>query len=298
MKYAIALGLAIALIGTVQPTPSVMPQADVAIGPPTIKVEHCLLSFKGFIYNFSAWFSLGGPSAYRSLTWRARVHGGGWVDLKTTRAVKPGSSDEVSQRFVMNPQSPGYISLDDPSACTLIGAETVSGQTWTDPLALPPTVSLPTRPPNDATPLPATIDNLTRDPIGIIGCNVHVDGPLDYYRAADLEVRFKNISSKVIHQITFRAFDGSGGVDFLKQGTYSPGVFVLTSVYRQRLPDAGAPFESLERPDSCAAVSATYADGTTWQAPEAGPTSIPTCSPLDTKETAPCFQNASPDQRF
>jgi hypothetical protein len=199
---------------------------------------------------------------------------------------------------MMNPDSPAYISLDDPSACMLIGAVTSDGQTWTDPSAMPPSISLPTRPLNDATPVPATIDNAKRDPIGIIGCNVHVHGPLDYYRAADLEVRFKNVSSKVIDQITFRAFDGSGGVDFVKQGSYSPGVFILTSAYRQRLPDAAAPYESLELADSCAAISATYTDGTVWQAPDAGPTSIPTCSPLDTKETAPCFQNASPQQHF
>jgi hypothetical protein len=298
MKYAIALSLTIALVGTAQPNPPVPSPSDERSGPPPIRVEHCLLGFQGFVYNFAVWFSLDGPNAFKSLTWRIRVRGGGWVDLKTTRAVQPGQADEILERFTMNTNSPAYISLDDPSACTLIGAVTGDGQTWTDPSALPPPISLPTRAPNDATPIPATVDNATHDPIGIIGCNVHVHGPLDYYRAADLEVRFKNVSSKVIDQITFRAFDGSGGVDFVKQGSYSPGVFVLTSAYRQRLPDAGAPYESLELADSCAAISATYADGTVWQAPDAGPTSIPTCSPLDTRETAPCFQDASPQQHF
>ena len=89
MKYAIALGLTIALISTAEPSLPAPSQSNDLSGPPAIRVQHCLLTFGGDVYSFWVWFSLDGSNAYKSLTWRVRVDGAGWVDLTTKTSVRP-----------------------------------------------------------------------------------------------------------------------------------------------------------------------------------------------------------------
>ncbi|HVA28228.1 MAG TPA: hypothetical protein VNF68_08615 [Candidatus Baltobacteraceae bacterium] len=224
--------------------------------------------------------------AYSSIVWRA-AFGRGWLDFTDKGDFAPGV---VATHTLIWPRGfySGYY-RDNPANCSVVA----------DGTAPTPDFSFPTPPPDNATPIPATFDNSTHDPIGIISCSLSVVAGRTHGlgRKAGLgwlRVRFRNLSTQTIDRVVLRAAYLSGGIDFTDGGSFAPNVLIKSDyqyVFGQRA--AGRLYEDLpvatpvdyfssdEDPSNCVTVSARYHDGTTWQNPDVGATQppLPTAPP-------------------
>jgi hypothetical protein len=228
-----------------------------------------------------------------SIVWRAR-YGSGWIDFTDKADVLPGATIKHTlwdtarvSRLAMQVED-SYRS--GPENCSVLATQAKSGATWRDERADPAPQRIPTPEPDDARPVPATIDNPLQDPIGIVGCKLIVahGRTRGLGRKAGrgvLSVRFRNLSDKPIDRIVFRAAYGAGGFDFIFGGVFSPNVLVSSDQYvlgektgklfRDLPVDTPVDYVSLDEPANCTTVSVRYIGGRLWQNPMVGPTEPP-----------------------
>ena len=220
-----------------------------------------------------------GSDDLKQIVWHARF-GPGWLTFPDQNDFPPGGQFTRTLSWKRG-LTPGYYS-SDRSDCTVAATST-------------PEYFFPTPHPNDATPVPPSIGNPSSDPIGIVSCKVSVNQgrPRKLGRkdgAALLDVRFRNLASKPIDRVVFRAHYLSGGVDFVDGGNFSPntlianrgtqrvlGQAVVGSLSRWDLPVTTPVdyFDFDDDPNNCVTVSAHFSDGTTWQNPDVGPSEPP-----------------------
>lgn len=241
-------------------------------------------------------FKNASADAYTSIVWRARV-GRGWLDFDDSGDFAAGQLE----RRVIYWRNASFVGVYNDSAdCSAVAVQTNTGVQWKAPgVSLTPPYLMPTPRPDNATPVPSTIDNAMGDPIGIVSCAVDIEAGRTHGlgRKAGfgvLRVRFRNLSSHVVDKVVFRAAYLSGGVDFTYGGRFAPGALMSSDqhVLGTRIP-GGHLMEDLpvsspvsydsfdDDPSNCATVSAHYEDGTVWQNPSMGPTQppLPTASP-------------------
>lgn len=223
------------------------------------------------------------------IVWRARV-AEGWLDFPDDAGAAPGVTVRRTLSWKVG-LLPGYYSgnVDD---CRAIAGQSVDGTHWGDLDAPDHFVETPR--PDDATPVPASIDNATKDPIGIVSCiaffergRTHGIGRKN--GAAILGVRFLNLSSVTIDRVVFRASYLDGGVDFVDAGRFSPHALISVPATRnyfgqrvvgQLISDLPATttfdyYDLDDDPRNCTTVSAHFVDGSVWQNPDVGPTTPP-----------------------
>ncbi|MGZ6246779.1 MAG: hypothetical protein ACXWNM_13510 [Vulcanimicrobiaceae bacterium] len=241
-------------------------------------------------------FKNSSTNEYTSIIWRVRL-AGGWLDFHDNGDSAP---EQIAKRVLYwrGGSLTGYY--EDRADCSAVAVQTKTGLQWKAPgVDLTPEYSQPTPRPNDATPIPATIDNPNGNPVGIVSCVLDIERgrTRGLGRKAGfgvLMVRFRNLSSHVIDRVIFRAKYLSSGVDFIYGGHFSPGALVSSDqrVFGTRIP-GGHLMEELpvstpvsyasfdDDPGNCGAVSARYEDGTEWQNPSVGatPPPLPTAPP-------------------
>ena len=217
-----------------------------------------------------------------SITWRITTEAG-TLDFVDVGRFDPHVT--ITHRFRRLHGFWSRISLEvnDPTSCSAIRTVTKSGDIWTDAAVAPATFFVPPVPQDTSVTTPATFDNPTHNPIGIVSCEFTIlPHILTKPPRAYGHVYFRNLSQKAIVHITFRAFFGSAGMDFQQNGTFSPNVLVNTGdMTRYDLPaNVVKDYLDLDSPLSCATVSATYLGGSVWQNPDIGPTEPPFPEPV------------------
>lgn len=245
-----------------------------------IKVDSCYAlaaghggestTFSGIMIRFRNMTS----TTLRQIVWRASTPAG-TMDLIDTGVFSPG----VSIRTELGRRGSGFhgplhstMEVIGPGVCTAIEFRDANGNITKEPAPAPVPFYVPPVPPDSATPVPASIDNPSRDPVGVVSCAFSI-----VFGRAYGHVRFRNLSSQVIDRIRFRAFYGMGGIDFDKTGSFAPGVLIDTGDMSRRdlPPHAYSEYVTLDAPSSCTAVEAHYTGGTSWTNPSVGPTEPP-----------------------
>lgn len=230
-----------------------------------------------------------GSEQLTRIIWRARI-ADGWLDFTDDAGSAPGVTVRRTLSWKVGLLG-GYYSSDGRD-CSAIAAQSVSGTRWGDLTA--PAHFVETPRPDDATPVPASIDNPSRDPIGIVSCYASFNGGRTHgigrkNGRAILGIRFRNLSSEDIDRVVFRAHILTGGIDFIDAGRFSPHTLISVPASRiylgqrvtgQLIRDLPAtmPFDYYDLDDdpaNCVTVSAHFVDGTTWQNPDVGPTEPP-----------------------
>jgi hypothetical protein len=222
--------------------------------------------------------------ALTSITWRITTEAGD-IDIVDVGNFQPHVP--INHNFYRRRTSADLtrfsLEVDDPRSCTAIRTVAKSGQIWNDPTAAPATFYVPPAPTNTLVTTPATFDNPAHNPIGIVSCEFTIiprfltKPPQAYGR-----VRFRNLSPQTITHVTFRAFFGSAGMDFQKDGTFSTNALINTGdMTRYDLPvNVYKSYLDLDSPLSCTTVRATYSNGSTWLNPSVGPTEPPFPEPI------------------
>jgi hypothetical protein len=236
-----------------------------------------------------------GSQQLARIIWRARV-ADGWLDFTDDAGAAPGVTVRRTLSWKVG-VLPGYYS-NDVDDCRAFAAQAIDGTQWGDLAA--PDHFLETPRPDDATPVPASMDNPSKDPIGIVSCiasfdkgRTHGIGRKD--GTALLGIRFRNLSSQTIDRIVFRVWYLSGGFDFIDGGSFAPHTLISSPELRRMLGQvvqgrlvrdlpATTPadyYDLSDNPSNCIAVSAHYVDGSSWQNPDVGPTEppLPTAPP-------------------
>jgi hypothetical protein len=261
-----------------------------------VHVFSCTLVTKPGESDLAIYFRNDDAEPLTSITWRAK-YGTGWIDATTKGTFAQGV---VIHKERLGPTDPSitqrFVSLDGPGNCRTIATTSASNKSWRDTTIPDQSIVVPTVPPDDATPVPHSIDNPFSDPIGVIGCHLSVlpgkpsgIGPKNGRGA--LFVRFRNLSTRPIDRVVFRAWYGSGGFDFIDGGAFAPGVLQTSTHYFLGLPTTNLgrvdlpiatpeEYASLDSPNNCATVSAHFVDGTTWQNPTTGATEPPVPTPV------------------
>jgi hypothetical protein len=117
------------------------------------------------------------------VVWRERVDRG-WIDFPDTGEVAPGAV--VTRTLSWKRGQFGGRYSTDLGNCSVVETRTSGGIEWKSPEFVSESdYFFPSPRPNDATPVPATLDNPSHDPIGIVGCVVRIDPG----RTRDLETR-------------------------------------------------------------------------------------------------------------
>ena len=200
----------------------------------------------------------------REITWRAATPAG-TVNVTAFGTFSPGVSiyRGIERRGRDYGKFPRFASLETmgPGTCSVVRTVAADGTTWNAQDASSQTLRVPDVPGPRATPVPASLDNPLRDPVGIVSCQFTMEAT----RAFGY-VRFRNLAATTIDRVTFRAFFGSGAVDFELNGRFSPGVTVRAAdLTRHDLPpNAFQEYLTLDAPTSCVAVAAHYVDGDQW----------------------------------
>lgn len=271
--------------------------------PPAIRVYSCKVASDSYNALLTVRFRNDSSTTFASILWRAKF-GSGYLDFPDHGKFSPGATI-VRQiplfwwRFGSNPikATGSYLGLPFPENCTIIESKAEDGSEWGTPSNPSDSDSVPTIAPDDATPVPASLDNPLRDPIGIIGCQYSIAVSMGAYAPygklrgrAGLYVRFRNLAQTPITRVVFRVPYASGGIDFDDGGVFAPGVLIKSArssgdnrpkLYRDDLP-LTLPFAvtSLDEAQNCTTVNVQFADGTTWQNPTVGPTEPPLPTPM------------------
>jgi hypothetical protein len=258
---------------------------------PSVSIAKCLVQtefYSGALAELIVRFQNDGSERLKSITLRAK-YGNGWIDFTEIGDFAPGvpvtrTSYRTDKTFPAGEQLSQEYYRSGPANCTVVATETATGVQWRDATLPAATENLPPRPKDDATPLPATIDKPTGDPIGVVGCQLELQRlPFGRKGVAILKVRFHNLSTKPMNKVEFRAFYGSAGYDFTYLGTFAPGIllnsFKHNAVFNRALVDRNLDvpwrYTSLDAASECIPLGARYADGTQWTNPNAGPTPPP-----------------------
>lgn len=211
----------------------------------------------------------------RRIVWRASTPAG-TIDFTDVGVFSPGLSiQNVLARHGLkfaSRMNHATMEVMGPGVCTAIEFRDETGNTTKEPAPTPVPFEIPPVPPDSAAPVPASIDNPTHDPIGIVSCAFSIVRGRAYGH-----VRFRNLSSQTIDRIRFRAFYGNGGIDFVKAGEFAPRILVDTNdMSRSDLPpNAYSEYVTLDAPSSCAVVEAHFRGAGSWTNPTVGPTEPP-----------------------
>lgn len=202
---------------------------------------------------------------FRSITWRANTPAG-TLDFNDDGTFSPGVSIYRHPSYrgtaFRGPRNHPALEASGPGTCVPIKTISADGAVWNLPGARTPAINIPNVPADSAPSVPATFDNPSHDPIGIVSCQFAI-----VRGRAFGHVRFRNLSDRALNSVRFRAFFGPAGLDFDRQGTFSPGVLIDTGDMRRTdLPrNAFDEYLTLDSPGSCTAVSATYSNGSAWR---------------------------------
>ena len=254
------------------------PQAQDA---PLVAVHSCILGLNAKnIMGVSVTFVNNGPEPLTTIAWRVRIDNG-WVDIFDHRRAATGQElthTVYSRVFVW-----GALYRDDPTMCSAVETISARDAEWSAPgFSTQHSVSKLTKRPDDATPVPASIDNPARDPVGIVACEFSV-----WRRHGVLEVRFRNLAATTIDRVVFRGAYMSGGFDFTFGGSFAPGVLISSNGHYVGAPLLGrltrilpvdVPFDYdtlSDAPSNCTTISVHFVDGSEWHNPVAGPTEPP-----------------------
>jgi hypothetical protein len=268
---------------------------------PTIQVLSCVVASDQHRAEMEIAFRNDSSEELTSIVWRAR-YGSGWIDFTDRGGALPGS---VVKHRLRDEARVSRAAIDESyyssgrENCSAVESRAKSGATWRDASAPSEAARIPAREADDAAPIPATIDNPLRDPIGIIGCKLIVAAgrPHGIGRktgAGVLWIRFRNLSAKPIDRLVIRAAYESGAVDFIFGGTFAPNVLVSSDQYvfgkkmnrlmRDLSVATPTDYTSLDEPGNCTIVGARYGDGTLWQNPTVSPTEPPLPAPETSNE--------------
>jgi hypothetical protein len=250
------------------------------IQPPPIRVTSCHVNVAGHgdsttvASQMLVRFVNTSSQTLRSVTWRASTQAG-TIDFRDTGTFSPGVNIYrrpvyMGTNFHRPPLRDRRLSLEatGPGTCEPIKTVAADGAVWHAAVSAPQ-ILVPNVPSDGAASVPATFDNASHDPIGIVSCQFAI-----VRGRAFGHVHFRNLSKNIITSVRFRAFYGPAGLNFDKDGTFSPGVLIDSGTMSRRdLPqNAFDEYVTLEAPQSCTTVSATYQDGTVWQNPAVSPT--------------------------
>ena len=213
-----------------------------------------------------------GLGSYRRIVWRAR-YGSGWIDFNDTGRFDPGVSI-ANYLYIANrptklfggPRYPfaPYQNLADPTDCTAVMTETTDGVIWQDASFTATPMSIPTTPPEKGTTVPAAYI-AGQTPIGVLSC-VMGYSMFGMY-TSELQVRYQNLDSKALTQVTFRVPYSTGAFDYIDKSDIKPGP-LISHLLRRRLPLPVNGYQTLNEAATCTVVNATYADGSTWKNPD------------------------------
>lgn len=252
--------------------------------PPQIKLSSCVVmaTGEGFLSSIAAdmrvRFENRSGDTLKTIVWRANTPVG-TIDFTDRGTFSPNVSiyrvathrgrNAIVHRFTLNRIA---FDLMGPGLCSVIETINAAGETWKAPGIAPAAIDVPPVPQDWYPPVPATYDNPAHNPVGIMSCQFNLGGG----RAWGY-IRFRNLSPRTIDRITFRVFFGEAGLDFVNHGSFAPGATVRAGdMTRKDLPpNTYQEYTTLERPETCLAVNAQFADGTLWQNPNAGPTEPP-----------------------
>lgn len=238
---------------------------------PALRVISCLVVLGGhgdsnsIAGEMMVRFVNGTSETFRSITWRADTPAG-TLDFSDAGTFSPGVS--IYRRLTYwgaafrGPRNRPALEVSDPGSCVPIKIITTDGTAWQLPGTSAPAIHIPNVPTDSAVSVPATLHNPSHDPIGIVSCQFAI-----VRGRAFGHVRFRNLSNHILDSVRFRAFFGAAGIDFYRAGTFSPGVLIDTGDMRRTdlPPNAFDEYLTLDSPDSCTAVTATYSDGATWR---------------------------------
>lgn len=257
-----------------------------AVSPPQaqdaapVAVHSCVLGLNAKkIIGISVTFVNNGPEPLTTVAWRVRIDNG-WIDIFDHQRAAPGQ--ELTHTVYSRVYGWGALYRDDPSMCSAVETISAGGVEWRAPgFSTQHSISKLTKRPDDATPVPASIDNPARDPVGIVACELSV-----WHRHGVLEVRFRNLAATTIDRVVFRGAYLSGGFDFTFGGSFAPGVLISSNGHHfgapllerltRILPDVTFDYDSLsDSPSNCTTISAHFVDGSEWHNPVAGPTEPP-----------------------
>ncbi|HEY1727638.1 MAG TPA: hypothetical protein VGG22_04610 [Candidatus Baltobacteraceae bacterium] len=258
---------------------------DEQVQAPTVHVGTCRLQItyhgKTSVPNKAVLyigFVNDGPVPLSGVTWRVNF-GAADLDFTARGNFEPGKL--VAQRLFIDPPyhrtfEQYYAGLDEPRACRLVAAQRENGSIWRDPAATIPSTAFPTVAPYKSETVPAIFPNSRNDPVGVLSCKLVI--ALNDH--GQLWVRFRNLAQATLRSIVFRAHVGTGGHDFVDAGNFSTGALVQHWI-NSRIPEFPASefFESIDQPSSCDVVTATYANGSSWTNPSAGPAPPPLPTP-------------------
>jgi hypothetical protein len=256
--------------------------------PPDLRISRCGMDVWGYgnpqitSQLMSIQFENLSAEALTSITWRITTEAG-TLDFVDVGHFEPHVTVAHTFKRIHGFSSRVSLEMNDPRACSAIRTVTKSGDIWTEAAVAPATFFVPPVPQDTSVTTPATFDNPSHNPIGIVSCEFTIlPHILTKPPRAYGHVYFRNLSQKTIAHITFRAFFGSSGMDFQENGTFSPNTLVNTGdMTRYDLPaNVFKDYLDLDSPLSCATVNATYSGGSVWQNPDVGPTEPPFPEPV------------------
>lgn len=268
-----------------------------ALGPPaaaqpSVTMLSCVIGAGGNgRLGLEVGFRNDSPDALKSTVWRAHLSDNAWFDFGDSVSVEPHatSTHVLYQRRLLI--SKAYY-RDDVRICSLVRAQYADGSEWQSS-DFGEHFQRSTPRPDDAAPIPATIDNPAHDPVGVVACLYDIEthkllGSPAGGGVGLLAVRFRNLSTRTIDQVVFRVPYLSGGFDFIDGGSFAPGVLISSDQYfegahivgRKLMRDLPAnlpgAYQTLNyNPENCITVSAHFSDGSSWQNPNVGPTEPP-----------------------
>lgn len=276
------------------------PPVRAQIFAPAIHVFSCQVSSDTHNALLTVRFRNDSSATLASILWRAK-YGSGYIDFPDRGKFSPGATVKrqipLFWRFLASdPLKHGYQGFPFPENCSIIETKTEDGAEWGTPSTASDSVSIPTVAPDDATPIPATLDNPLRNPVGIISCQYAAGDWAGYLQTGKLRghamlyVRFRNLASTSITRVVFRVPYASSGIDFVDGGTFSPGVLVksdkrpdleMRKLSRDDLPRLPWAITSLDEAQNCMTVTVQFSDGTSWQNPtiDPMPAPLPTIAP-------------------
>ena len=245
---------------------------------PRIRLQSCLVLFAGsgtirdnVAASLRARWTIESPQTLKTIVWRTTTEFG-TTDFTANGTFSPNVSiyralDIKGENFHIPLDKLSLHAAEEmgPGVCSVVRTVNAAGEVWEAPNTPPPAFNVPAPTPATADPIPSTYDNADHDPIGIVSCSF----TLQFRGQSWGYVRYKNLSSRTIDSVTFRAnFAGGAALDYVNSGRFSPGVTIRADIRRGDLPaHTYREYVQPDAPSSCVAVRAHFADGETWLNP-------------------------------
>jgi hypothetical protein len=246
---------------------------------PRIRQESCVVVFVGsgtisdnVAVGLRVRWTIESPQTLKTIVWRTTTEFG-TADFTANGTFSPNVSIYRSlvvkgERYHVPFNTALRQALDEmgPGLCSVVRTVNADGEVWNAPNTPPAAFDVPTPTPATAEPTPSAYDNPDHNPIGIVSCSF----TLQFRGQSWGYVRFKNLSPRTIDSVTFRApFRGGAALDYVADGTFSPGPTIRVDLRRGDLPPRTyQEYVQPDAPSSCVAVRAHFADGESWMNPK------------------------------